>query len=206
MSTADRIARIMKERGLLQREAAAVMGITRQAFGRYLKGASTPDKDKIQKLAAFLNVSASYLMFGENESEFETSNGETVCIQIDSCDTAESIRMLRVNKQWLAYKALNSNLSNLRLMNITSDNMAPTINKGDVIIIDTSVTTIQSEGIYFVEANDQKFVKRAQRKMNGSLLLIDDNSRYSHSTLSLEEQAKLNVIGKCLIAFQAKEL
>ena len=206
MTIAKRLTKIMKERGLIQRDLAKAAGITRQAFGRYLAGDAMPNKEKLEKIAAFLNVSPSYLMFGESESEFEAINDENATIQIQSVDSSEPVRMLRVKKGWLSLQSLNPNFSSLRIIVITGDNMKPTINPGEITLIDTSVNAIQTEGIYVIDANGQRLIKRAQRKVNGDLLLIDDNSLYCHTTLTREEAKDITVIGKCVFTLKAHAL
>ena len=84
--------------------------------------------------------------------------------------------------------------------------MTPTLRKGDMVFIDTSVNAITKEGIYIIEAYGTKFVKRAKNRLDGTLLLIDDNMHYVHETLTAEQAKSLKVLGNCLFSFKANEL
>ena len=204
MSIALRLHQIMKDRGLLQRELAAVLGVTRQAFGRYLNGSVEPDREKIEKLADFLGVTPTFLMFGHDEAD--DINSDSVSIPVLSLDDTNPIRLMQVKKEWITFQAMDANLASLKVAVIVDDNMDPTLRKGDMVIVDTSVKTIHKEGIYVLEVNDQKFVKRAQMRLDGRLLLIDDNIHYGHLTLDQEQVNSIRVLGKCLFGFKAKAL
>lgn len=203
MNFPERLSYIMKERGLLQREAAAAMGITRQAFGRYLVGAAEPDSEKLQKLARFLNLSPSYLLFGEGEDE---QDREVINIPVMNLGTTEPVRQISVKKDWIKYFSVDANENTLGVAVIVDENMTPTLRKGDMVFIDTSVNAITKEGIYIIEAYGTKFVKRAKNRLDGTLLLIDDNMHYGHETLTAEQAKSLKVLGKCMFSFKANEL
>lgn len=58
----QRLRELRKEKGLLQRDVAKIIGITDSAIGHYERGARVPDPDTLRKLAEFYSVSVDYLL------------------------------------------------------------------------------------------------------------------------------------------------
>lgn len=62
---AERIQKLRKERGLSQEELAEVVNVSRQAVSKWESEQSLPDIDKIIALSEYFEVSADYLLKGE---------------------------------------------------------------------------------------------------------------------------------------------
>ncbi len=56
------LAKLRKERGVLQKELAAYLHMSVSAISNYEKGVHTPDLNTLVKLADFYNVSTDYLL------------------------------------------------------------------------------------------------------------------------------------------------
>lgn len=65
MNVADRIYELRKERGYSQQELANMLGVTRQAVSKWESEQSLPDVDKITELCTIFDVSADYILNGE---------------------------------------------------------------------------------------------------------------------------------------------
>ena len=76
------------------------------------------------------------------------------------------------------------------------ESMTPTIRDGNTLLIDTTDRTFRNFGIYVLEINGQRLVKRVQRKHDGSLVLISDNSAYQPDTVDKEAADDIKVIGR----------
>jgi phage repressor protein C with HTH and peptisase S24 domain len=74
--------------------------------------------------------------------------------------------------------------------------MTPTIRDGNTLLIDTTDRTFRNFGIYVIEINGQRLVKRVQRKHDGSLVLISDNQTYQPDTIDKHAAAGIVVIGR----------
>lgn len=57
-----RIRELIAEQKITQNALAKNLGVTRQAISQYCDGSSTPNADKLLKLAQYFNVSADYLI------------------------------------------------------------------------------------------------------------------------------------------------
>lgn len=62
---AERLEKLLKERKLSNSELARRSGITRETIGQMLKARFDPRLETIVQLAKFLEVSPSYLAFGD---------------------------------------------------------------------------------------------------------------------------------------------
>lgn len=84
----------------------------------------------------------------------------------------------------------------LALETAIGHSMTPTIGDGDTLLIDTTDLTFNSYGIYVLEIAGQRLVKRVQRKFDGSVVLISDNSAYQADTLDAEAAGELTIVGR----------
>ena len=69
MSIADRIQTLRKSKGISQEELADKIGVSRQAVSKWESAQSTPDLQKIIRMAELFQVSTDYLLTGRS---FET--------------------------------------------------------------------------------------------------------------------------------------
>jgi phage repressor protein C with HTH and peptisase S24 domain len=78
--------------------------------------------------------------------------------------------------------------------------MVPTIQHGDVLLIDTSDQEFAQYGIYVLEIEGERLVKRVQRKLDGSLTLISDNPSYERDFLPTDKAASVRAVGRVVWA------
>ena len=78
--------------------------------------------------------------------------------------------------------------------------MSPTIGVGDALLIDTVDRGFRSVGIYVLEIDGQRLVRRVQRRHDGSLVLISDNQAYQPDTVDPAAAEKIVVIGRVVWA------
>lgn len=78
MNFYDRLCMLIKERGLSQRRVELDLGFGSASISKWKK--SVPNMDKVQRLAEYFNVSAEYLMTGEEKGEKYYINDETAQI------------------------------------------------------------------------------------------------------------------------------
>ena len=63
MSTfSDRLAAILRKKGMTQKQLAQITNITESAMSYYVKGARTPSGDILTKIAVALDTSTDYLL------------------------------------------------------------------------------------------------------------------------------------------------
>ena len=74
--------------------------------------------------------------------------------------------------------------------------MVPTINDKDSLLVDTSRNIPYDGRIYVIRSGDTLWVKRIQKKLDGSLLLISDNPSYPPMNLELDSLDDVQIIGQ----------
>jgi transcriptional regulator with XRE-family HTH domain len=57
-----KLKQLREERGLLQKQIAIELGISREAYCHYEKGNREPDPQRLKQIADFFNVSVDYLL------------------------------------------------------------------------------------------------------------------------------------------------
>ena len=82
--------------------------------------------------------------------------------------------------------------------------MEPGIKQGDFLVIDSTQNSLVSDGLYALQYANSIFIKRVQVVPDGSLRLISDNPLYL--PIVVEPHMTLNVIGKCVLAFNVRDL
>jgi phage repressor protein C with HTH and peptisase S24 domain len=78
------------------------------------------------------------------------------------------------------------------------ESMEPDIRDGDLLLVDTTDRTFRNFGIYVIEARGERLVKRVQRKFDGSLILISDNTRYQPECIPADLAKEVHVVGRVI--------
>ena len=77
---------------------------------------------------------------------------------------------------------------------VKTDDMDPTIHKGDMVIIDRSDNNIENEGIYLFEDDDRKFIRRLI--LIPEKHLVNDNQKLIRGSIFLD--SSINCIGRVI--------
>jgi phage repressor protein C with HTH and peptisase S24 domain len=203
---------------------ARAMGVSPSAFRKWLKGEAEPSRERLVALARVAGVSIAWLAQGEGPLPvFEAisgvrrrlphpdpgpavDTGQFVLLpkQPDSSGTYQPpappmFGFLALHHDWVR-TACGAEPDNLLLEIAAGDSMGPTIRDGDTMLIDTADRTLHSVGVYLLQVNDHRLVKRVQRKHDGSLVLISDNSVYQPDVIDAGAAAHVMVIGRVVWA------
>ncbi len=92
--------------------------------------------------------------------------------------------------EWLQ-RALNVDLRNLALVEVIGDSMSPTIDEGDLVLVDLREARFRHDGVYVLRTGSDLAVKRLQRQPDGELLIRSDNPAYESSTVKPDDVALL---------------
>lgn len=110
------------------------------------------------------------------------------------------IDYLEVPEAWAKHR-LGRDLSKYRVLPVSGDSMSPTINDGDLVFVDTNVTSYQTNGIYVIIWHDRLLIKRLRASLSSGKIEIasDNEAAYPTEAVSLEEVEKLHICGlvKC---------
>jgi phage repressor protein C with HTH and peptisase S24 domain len=205
---------------------ARSMGVSPSAFRKWLKGEAEPSRERLVALAHATGVGVAWLAEGEGpEPVFEAVSGsrqrQGVRDVSDEIDWAEFVLLPRRPEAAAAgsvtpaapsgseFIALRHDWvrtmcgvepEKLVLETAIGESMTPTIKDGNTLLIDSTDQTFRNFGIYVLEINGQRLVKRVQRKHDGSLVLISDNTAYQPDTVDKEEASNVKVVGRVVWA------
>ncbi|MGA7760208.1 MAG: S24 family peptidase, partial [Candidatus Binataceae bacterium] len=78
------------------------------------------------------------------------------------------------------------------LIEAVSDSMAPTIDEGDLVLVDLRDPRFRHDGVYVLRASGEFSIKRIQRRPDGKLIIRNDNAAYEPTVVGADS---LNVVG-----------
>lgn len=110
-------------------------------------------------------------------------------------DSDKVVDFLAFSEDWVR-NTLHRRPANLALLEATGDSMDPTIRDGDILLVDTSVTDIQSSRVYVLQVNGALLVKRIQVRLDGSLVVKSDNPSYEAEVVRPDERSPLRIVGQ----------
>lgn len=122
-------------------------------------------------------------------------------------DYEDVIDHVSVNKRWLSENFTISAPGNLKLATGYGDSMSPTISDGDIILIDTGVAEIKMDAVFVLERDGELFIKRIQRMLDGSFLVISDNRQaYDPYPMTNKDFSNIRVCGRALLVWNGRKL
>ena len=101
-------------------------------------------------------------------------------------------------KGWL--ESLGVQPANLATIYAQGDSMSPTIEDGQVLLVDTSEIVPRSSKIYLVCIDEQLYIKRLINIFDGWLMRSDnqDKHRYPDINLSPERMVNIDIQGRII--------
>ena len=214
-AVSDRIGALVKASGLSQRELARRLGTTHVTVSNWIKGASEPNEEGLEKLCEFFSVTPAYIKYGDGNAPVGQTiiTDDVISIPLINANVSCGygflndselilIRFVRVSIEFIRRYCPAANLRSLQIMTAFGDSMEPTLSEGDSVIVDVSEKTVKRDGLYVLRIGDGLFVKRIQITPKG-LRLISDNPLY-HPIDSTEDE--LEVIGRAYVGLCLKRL
>lgn len=169
-----------------------------------------------------MKVTTQYLQFGDTsvvvpEADSVKIDGDSIEIPlldasgsmgagISIQERVDVVERMKVSGAWLRRTVNVSTPENLRLITAYGDSMEGTFSDGDVLLIDSGVTEIRIDAVYALELNGELYIKRLQRRPDGSVLMISDNKKYEPYLIDNGERHQFRVLGRVLLAWNAVKL
>jgi phage repressor protein C with HTH and peptisase S24 domain len=203
---------------------AKATGVSPSAFRKWLKGVAEPGRDRLVALAEAAGVNVAWLAQGEGEppdpltlaaragsprlaalagtptlAQFLVlpKRAEAAAAGAGRPVSDEPIEFIGFRYDWLR-TTFHRDPSDLVLEVAAGESMEPDIRNGDLLLIDTTDRTFRNFGVYVIEARGERLVKRVQRKFDGSLILISDNSLYQAELIPTDLAKEVSVVGRVI--------
>jgi transcriptional regulator with XRE-family HTH domain len=210
LTTAQLIKHYRKLRNWNQSELATRIGIRPQSVQSWEAHDTTPRARLIPKVAEVLGVQPRDL--ADNAPLLPETGSDTLQavpvaptgagVWIKRLQAApgvgDGVELIVVSPAWAARTFPDCNPTALRVVDARGDSMEPTLTSGDWLVIDTDSHTVDVDAIWALRhrAKDELFIKRLQRRLDGSWLMISDNPAYQPESVPPEVQRHLEVVGR----------
>lgn len=99
------------------------------------------------------------------------------------------------SRDWLK-RHLGHTSGRLATLQVRGDAMLPTLHDGDTVIVDTGVRRVEASGIYVLALHGDRQVRRIQRMLDDSLLILSDNAAYGKEDVPPARAKALEVAGR----------
>jgi phage repressor protein C with HTH and peptisase S24 domain len=118
---------------------------------------------------------------------------------IQGSDVIDVIRSIEYNNDRAMAMFGGRPSDSVKVINVRGDSMAETIEPGDLIFVDISITDFDGDGIYVFGFDDKIYVKRLQM-VPDQLLVISDNPKYREWVVDKSNEHRFYVYGKVMIS------
>jgi phage repressor protein C with HTH and peptisase S24 domain len=118
----------------------------------------------------------------------------------------EVIDQLTITGDWIRKNLSITGIQNLAVLTAYGDSMEDTFSSGDPLLVDRGVREVKIDSVYVLQRDDELFVKRIQRQLDGDLIIISDNKKYEPQTVSNGSKSNLQVLGRVVYCWNGKKL
>lgn len=199
-----RLRLIMQQFGSVADLARAV-GVSDNAIYKWVSGRGQPSMMSLVNLSKAAGVSVEWLATGrgaptKTRPEVHAAEpaeamvpGRPALRAVNSRGSLQSpqiVEYLSFQPEWLG-RTLNLDARNLALVEVIGDSMSPTIDEGDLVLVDLRETRFRHDGVYVMRTGGDLAVNRLQRQPDGSLLIRSDNAAYESASVKSDEVSLL---------------
>lgn len=195
----ERIRIAIDESGKSMSAIAREIGVTPQAVRAYKEGISNPSMEKLDALARATGKSSEWMHLGIGSKENEQTGIVSVpLLEVNASAgngyinfSEQVVRRVDFYEEWLKQNVRYTKGSNLDLISASGDSMEPTINSGDILLVDHGINEVLYDSIYVAMVNGELYVKRFQKTPSRTLLMISDNKKYQSFELKPEDDVRI---------------
>jgi phage repressor protein C with HTH and peptisase S24 domain len=200
-----RLRLIMQQFGSVADLARAV-GVSDNAIYKWVSGRGQPSMISLVNLARAARVSIEWLATGQEASKGDSQNtesGDYVYMPRNSVrspvgrgtvQSRQIVDYVALKTEWLS-RRIGIDPKSLILVEAVSDSMTPTIDEGDLVLVDLRDPRFRHDGIYVLRAGGDLSIKRIQRRPDGKLIIRSDNAAYEPTVVAADS---INVVGHAI--------
>jgi DNA-binding Xre family transcriptional regulator len=193
---------------VFDKDVAEVLGISQMNFATMKKRDKLPFNELLD-FCAKRSISINWLLYGQSpESLVDATNNYMIRYFSDINASAgggaenllELIQELELPQQFVTKLGGINELKNIEAINVSGDSMEPTFSYNDIVFINRAKRDLNRGGIFTIRTEAGLFIKRIQKRIDGKVDVISDNSVYPTQTLALNE---IEVVGRVVGRFGA---
>ena len=162
---------------------AELFGVSQNTAANWLKGDDVPELSRLPEIADILGTTVEQLVVGDRGKDTHVIDENYVMVDMHEEGSLggyswytlpETLRSMGLPKD-------------LRMLQVSSDDMAPYVNSGDAVMYDPRVRRIQTNGVFVFQIGDRFVVRRVQRGIKGDVRLKCDNPLFEDEVLDEAE-------------------
>lgn len=205
----DIISTESKTGKVFDKDVAAELGISQATFATMKKRGAVPYRE-LMEFCARRKISINWLFFDQSAGMLVEETEKFFKIKYFSSVRAsagggaegfgEEYKEVTVDRVFI--KSMYKNITdeelsqkNIEAINVDGESMEPTLKNGSIVFVDRDQNQISKDGIFVVSTPGGLFIKRLNRKADGTIELISDNKLYSPEVMSMQE---VSVVGKVI--------
>ncbi len=192
---------------VFDKDVANELGISQATFATMKKRGAVPYKE-LMEFCARRKLSINWLFFDQSAGMLVEETEKFFRVKYFSSVRAsagggaegfgEEFETITIDRKLVKSFFPNENENEINskeidAINVDGESMEPTIKNGSIVFVDKTKREIRKDGIFVVSTPGGLFIKRLNRKVDGTIELISDNELYSPEVLSPDE---VTIVGK----------
>lgn len=162
---------------------AELFGVSQNTAANWLKGDGVPELARLPEIASILGTTVEQLVMGDQHAGTHVIDERYVMVDMHGDDSTEGHAWYTLPESLRSVGLPTS----IKMLSVSDDDMAPFLQRGDLVIYDPRVRRIQSNGVFVLCVNDRCLVRRVQRGIKGNLRLICDNPAFDDEVIEESE-------------------
>ncbi len=186
---------------VFDKDVADALNIPQATFATMKKRNSIP-YEEILEFCAIKKISVNWLFFDQavDMLKAETEKFFQVHYFADIRASAgggaevfdENYETISVDEK-IMHNMVGMGNTELEAIHVDGESMEPTLQDGSIVFVDRTQTDIDKNGIFIASTTGGLFIKRIQRRPDGMIDLISDNSMYPPQAVAADE---VTIVGK----------
>ncbi len=192
---------------VFDKDVAEVLGISQMNFATMKKRNKIPFNELLD-FCAKKTISINWMLYGQSpESLVEATNKFYMIKYLGDVNASagggsdeqyEEVETLEIPEQFVFLLGGERELKNIEAINVSGDSMEPTFSYNDIVFINRSKTDIHRGGVFTIRTEAGLFIKRIQKRVDGKIDILSDNTIYPTQTLSSDE---VEILGRVVSRF-----
>lgn len=200
-----RLRLIMQQFGSVADLARAV-GVSDNAIYKWVSGRGQPSMTSLVSLARAARVSVEWLATGQEAAKAEEGGADAdeyvylprssvpIPSERSTLQSPQIVNYIALRSEWLR-RRLNTEAKSLMLIEAVGDSMSPTIDEGDLVLVDLRDSRFRLDGVYALRSAGEIAIKRVQRRPDGKLAIRSDNPAYEPAVVASDSIA---IVGRVI--------
>ena len=162
---------------------AELFSVSQNTAASWLKGEGAPELYRLPEIAEILGTTVEQLVVGDRSAGTNAIDERYVMVDMHEDEGVGGY-------SWYTLPETLRSLglpSDVKMLQVRSDDMAPYASSGDVLFYDPRVVRIQANGVFVLQVGDRFIVRRVQRGVKQNIRLICDNPSFDDEVFDASE-------------------